>query len=119
VYVEEMYLRKETTSLTGPKCLDYIQFGMDDVIPFVTLIKSEKKCGNETGFSFDDPDGNLLIWLAMGPSYPSVNRESAKLVRLSVIVTAYRRKEHRVDMTSYRYSTEKGTTMHTIETAFR
>lgn len=103
VYVEEMYLRRESglTSI-GPKCLDYIQFGIDDLIPFVTVIKSEKKCGNETGFTYDEPDGNLLIWLAMGPSYPSVNRESVKLTKLSVIVTAYLKRDHRADIANYR-----------------
>ena len=106
MYVEEMYLRKEPreTNMGGPKCLDYIQFGIDDLIPFVTVIKSEKKCGNETGFTYDDPDGNLLIWLAMGPSYPSVNRESMKLTKLSVIVTAYLKREHRADISSYRWA---------------
>ena len=101
-----MYLRRETSvisSSSGLKCLDYIQFGIDDLIPFVTVVKSEKKCGNETGFTYDDPDGNLLIWLAMGPSFPSVNRESVKLTKLSVIVTAYLKREQRADIANYRY----------------
>jgi hypothetical protein len=101
VYVEDMYLRRESNS-GSPKCLDYIQFGIDDLIPFVTVMKSAKMCGNETGFRYDDPDGNLLIWLAMGPSYPSVSRESVKLNRLSVIVTAYLKKGHKTDFSSYR-----------------
>lgn len=95
-------MRREA-SQSGPKCLDYVQFGIDDLIPFVTLMKSDKKCGNETGFSYEEPDGNLLVWLSMGPSHPSVSRESAKLTRLSVVVTAYLKKERRADMTNYRY----------------
>ena len=101
VYVEDMYLRRESPP-GPPKCLDYIQFGIDDRIPFVTVNKSGRKCGNETGFTYDEPDGNLLIWLAMGPTYPSKSRESVKLSRLSVIVTAYLKKTIRADLASYR-----------------
>ncbi len=99
--MEEMYLRRE--SIPGPpRCLDYIQFGIDDLVPFLTLTKSVKKCGNETGFTYDDPAGNLLIWLAMGPTFPSLSRESVKLSRLSVVVTAYLRTEHKTDLANYR-----------------
>lgn len=102
LYVEDMYLRREIISGGPPRCLDYIQFGIDDLVPFVTIIKSLKLCGNETGFTYDDPDGNLLIWLGMGPTYPSASRESVKLSRLLVIVTAYRKQEHRTDLANYR-----------------
>ena len=39
VYTASMYLRPGT--VTG--CVDYVQFGQDDLIPFITLRKSEKE----------------------------------------------------------------------------
>ena len=41
-YVEEMHLRENTKT---EDCEDYVQFGEKDIIPFVTLRKSKKICG--------------------------------------------------------------------------
>ena len=38
VYIEDMYLRSDLRRNTG-KCIDYVQFGRDDLIPFITVYK--------------------------------------------------------------------------------
>ena len=42
VYVEEMNLREDRRD---GDCVDYVQFGQDDRIPFVTWKKSDRLCG--------------------------------------------------------------------------
>ena len=53
-YVEEMHLRQNSRD---DKCIDSIQFGQDDRVPFVTLMKSDQFCGERYGkqryFLFD------------------------------------------------------------------
>lgn len=53
---------------TDKTCKDYIQFAQDH--SFTTLEKSEKYCGNihgqtdaTKGIYYEDPNGNLLIWI--------------------------------------------------------
>ena len=80
-YIEKLNLRQDTR--TGQeKCIgsllgfpfsplsldlsnlvvpDYVQFGRDDVIPFITVYKSEKICGEQYGLSYDDPGGQLIF----------------------------------------------------------
>jgi len=83
VYVEEMNLRRSSSG----SCRDYVQFGRDDYIPFITVEKSEKLCGNRSGFSYDEPDGKLLVWLNLGSDRSSewINRE-----RLTIVITTYK-----------------------------
>merc|ERR1719282_2117941 len=87
VFVEDLYLRSHTMILMEDvlltcsadllrngsfgDCLDYLEFGKDDFIPLVTLERSEKLCQNQSGFNFDEPKGNLLIWLKLGPYSPN------------------------------------------------
>ncbi len=42
-YVASIYLR---TGSMASGCLDYVQFGQDDIIPFITIRKSEKEMLN-------------------------------------------------------------------------
>ena len=92
VYVEEMHLRMDTRPgvVEENSCIDYVQFGRDDLIPFFTLSKSEKLCGNRTGFVYDEPGGKLLVWLKPGPGRPNNYRETVENDRLTVVVTAYK-----------------------------
>lgn len=46
IYVEEMHMRK---SKKDGVCIDFIQFGQEDIIPFLTLSKSQKYCGEVFG----------------------------------------------------------------------
>jgi len=107
-YVEQMHLRQDTrpSSASLPKCIDYIQFGRDDMIPFVTVYKSDKFCGERSGLKYDEPGGNLLVWLTLGPSRPSSYREALGVVKLSLIVTAYQKEGTKVELTSYRACNE-------------
>jgi len=98
-YIEKLNLRQDTR--TGQeKCIDYVQFGRDDVIPFITVYKSEKICGEQYGLSYDDPGGSLLIWLTLGPSRPSSYRESLNVAKLSIVVTAYQKDDSKAKLTS-------------------
>ena len=84
VYIEEMNLRKDRRD---GACVDYVQFGLDDPVPFVTLQKSDRLCGYRDGrlknhvgpvggrsnvefprggYAYDDPYGNLLVWVSVG-----------------------------------------------------
>ena len=80
-------------------CIDYVQFGRDDLIPFFTFSKSQKLCGNRTGFHYDEPDGKLLVWLYLAPR--TRTSHSQRLGVLTVVVTAYKR-GRREDSTDFR-----------------
>lgn len=88
VYIEEMYLRSSSTS-GDITCQDYVQFGRDDRIPFYTIFKSEKLCGNMTGFRYDEPGGKLLVWLSLGRA-PRPKADAHLPDRLTVVITAYK-----------------------------
>lgn len=87
VYTAAMYLRPG--ELTG--CLDYVQFGEDDLIPFMTIRKSEKLCNDMTGWSYDVKGGSLLVWLSLGEARPSASRGSFRHVKLRIVITAYKK----------------------------
>ena len=78
-----MNLRKGS----GGSCNDFVQFGRDDLIPFITVEKSDKLCGNRSGFRYDEPDGKLLVWLYLGSgrSPEWIDRE-----RLTIVITTYK-----------------------------
>ena len=80
-------------------CVDYVEFGQEDVIPFITLKRSGRLCGYRAGRSlYDDPAGQLLIWLKLGLS--SANRSEVNIPgpgppdpspapRLTLVITPY------------------------------
>ena len=41
-------------------------------MPFITLERSGRLCGERTGFAFDEPEGQLLIWLRLGTAEQTV-----------------------------------------------
>ena len=86
VYAEEFDLRKEEGEDGKEKCLDYVEFGQEDVIPFITLKRSGRLCGYKRGTGlYDDPSGQLLIWLRLGPT-PETMMTPA---RLTLVITPY------------------------------
>ena len=94
-HVEEMHLRKSTRD---GACTDYIQFGQDDIIPFMTYKKSERLCGEDqsrpregykSGFVYDDPSGNLLIWVSLGGRGQTSYWPVISVVNLTIVVTPY------------------------------
>ena len=72
-------------------CEDYVEFGEEDVIPFITMKRSGRMCGKQAGESlYDDPGGQLLIWLGLGEVVPS------DLPKLTLVITPYSKKpDHR------------------------
>lgn len=94
-YVEEMHLRQSTKDSS---CVDYIQFGKDDLVPFMTLDKSNRICGErygrgvkKDGFAYDDPTGNLLIWVSLGGRRQTTSWPQISSVNLTVIITSYQK----------------------------
>jgi len=93
VYAEEMDLRQEKNEESGKDvCVDYVEFGQEDVIPFITLKRSGRLCGYRAAHSlYDDPEGQLLIWLKLGLS--SANRSEVNspgpAPRLTLVITPY------------------------------
>lgn len=94
-YVEEMNLRE---SARDGDCVDYIQFGQDDVIPFMTFKKSDRLCGARNGrervaggYAYDDPHGNLLVWVSLGGRRQTSNWPSISVVNLTLVVTSYQK----------------------------
>ena len=72
--------------------MDYVEFGQEDVIPFITLKRSGRLCGYRAAHSlYDDPEGQLLIWLKLGLS--SANRSEVNspgpAPRLTLVITPY------------------------------
>lgn len=92
-YVEDMNLQR-----IGYKCKEYLQFGRDDILPFITLNKSKKLCGNRTSFFYDEPDGKLLIWLHLSSTRYSEN----KVKKLNIVITPYIEAEKAEASTDYR-----------------
>lgn len=84
LHAEEFKLR---TNPSG-SCNDTIEFGREDDIPLYTRIKSGEICGEKENVSYEDPNGQLLIWLQLGPS-------RAPGPALSLVITPYsKRKQH-------------------------
>ena len=85
VRVETGALRKSTRGRA--KCIDYLQLGRDDSTPFFTWDKSEKFCGDFSGTSYTEKDGELLIWLRLG-EWDSLDTQES--VHLSLVITQFR-----------------------------
>ena len=79
------------------KCVDYIQFGRDDNMPFFTWDKTAKLCGNFSSFNYSDSNGELLIWLRLGEWV----KQRLDTVHLSLIVTQFKTGES-ADLSKYR-----------------
>ena len=93
-YVEEMSMRKHAKD---GDCIDFIQFGQDDRVPFYTLEKSRKMCGVKNGKTnasqgifYKDPTGNLLVWIGLGGRRKTANWNEISEVSLTLIITAYK-----------------------------
>jgi len=93
VYAEDVYLRSDQKNSSQEVCIDYIEFGREDIIPFITMERSGKLCGERTGYHYDEPGGQLLIWLKLGPYRPLPNRASLSTARLSLVITPYEKKK--------------------------
>jgi len=93
VRVEDASLRRNTERMG--KCVDYVQLGRDDNMPFFTWDKSAKLCGDLTGYSYDVTNGQLLVWVRLG-EWQGVDQ-----VELSMVVTQYRKGDSK-DLTQYR-----------------
>lgn len=92
-YIEDAYLR---LNKSDESCKDYIQFGQDDSVPFVTVVKSEPKCGRingkkdpHLGYFYDDPHGNLLIWVNLFGRKKTQHWPAIYKVNLTLVLTAY------------------------------
>ena len=92
-YVEEMNMR---LSRKDKDCIDFIQFGQEDIVPFYTFKKSQRMCGVKNGkfnasegFFYDDPKGNLLIWIGLGGRGRTSYWNEISEVRLTLVTTAY------------------------------
>ena len=95
-YVEEAYLRKNKSS---NECKDYIQFGQDDKIVFVTLQKSDPYCGHyngrrdsNKGIYYDDPHGDLLVWINLFGQKETKDWPAIGFANLTLVLTAYQGK---------------------------
>ncbi len=92
-YVEQMNLRR---SSHDGRCVDYVQFGQHDRIPLITLKKSDQFCGARdgrryvaNGISYDDPYGNLLVWVSVGGRRSTQSWQDISVVNLTLVITAY------------------------------
>ena len=85
VRVETGALRQSTRGRA--KCIDYLQLGRDDSTPFYTWDKTEKLCGEFSGTSYTDNNGELLIWLRLGEWD---NLDTKESVHLSLVITQFR-----------------------------
>jgi len=83
VHAEQFRLR--TNSDVKGDCHDYIEFGREDNIPLWTSERSGKLCGVRRDVNYEDPDGQLLIWLELGPARPP----GPPL--LSLVITPYKK----------------------------
>eukprot|EP00092_Neocalanus_flemingeri_P024486 GFUD01026554.1.p1 GENE.GFUD01026554.1~~GFUD01026554.1.p1 ORF type:complete len:383 (+),score=139.00 GFUD01026554.1:100-1248(+) len=93
VRVEGAFLRTNTER--KGKCVDYVQLGKGDNMPFFTWDKSGKLCGDQTGYSYEVTNGQLLVWVRLG------EWQGVDMVKLSMVVTQYRRKDS-ADLAHYR-----------------
>jgi len=94
-YVEVMHMRQSTKD---GSCVDYLQFGRSDAIPFVTLRKSKRLCGEmngkkrlSDGYGFVEPEGSLLVWIAFGGRRRTQYWPDISKVNLTLVVTAYKK----------------------------
>lgn len=92
-YIEQGHLRKSTND---GSCTDYVQFGQEDIVPFLTLKKSDRFCGQldgrqdaSRGFSYDDPGGKMLVWIKLGGRDETSHWPHISRVNMTLIVTAY------------------------------
>jgi len=85
VFAEDFRLRKNTDPSSTTECHDYIEFGREDSIPLWTTQRSGKLCGTQERVKYEDPDGQLLIWLQLGPA-------STPAPALSLVITPYSKK---------------------------
>merc|ERR1712130_753482 len=83
VHAEQFRLR--TNSDAEGDCHDYIEFGREDNIPLWTSERSGKLCGVRRDVNYEDPDGQLLIWLELGPARPPGPPS------LSLVITPYKK----------------------------
>ena len=67
------------------ECDDYVEFGSNDLVPFVTLQRTGRLCSYKPGLTFDEPAGELLIWLRLGSL-----QSPARTSRISLVITPYR-----------------------------
>lgn len=81
VHAEDFRLR--TNSAVPGDCHDYIEFGREDDIPLWTLERSGKLCGTRSDVKYEEPGGQLLIWLELGGARPPGPPA------LSIVVTPY------------------------------
>lgn len=88
VYVESMYLRGG--GQLG--CVDFIQFGKDDPIPFMTVKKSNKLCGLVSDWPYDVEGNDLIVWLHWDKNRPENYRETFAVVKLRMTITPYKMK---------------------------
>jgi len=101
-HVEEMHMRQNKRK---KDCVDFVQFGQDDIIPFVTVRKSKRLCGQVShdqprthalanhdflGYS-TEPGENLLVWINLGGRRSTDNWPSINVVNLTLVITAYRK----------------------------
>jgi len=86
VHAEDFRLR--TNSAAPGDCHDYIEFGREDDIPLWTAEKSGRLCGNRRDVKYEDPGGQLLIWLELGEARPPGPPA------LSLVVTPYSKERH-------------------------
>ena len=89
LYFKRIFFKRESGK---DVCVDYVEFGQEDVIPFITLKRSGRLCGYRAAHSlYDDPEGQLLIWLKLGLS--SANRSEVNspgpAPRLTLVITPY------------------------------
>jgi len=93
VYLEKMYLRGGGEA----GCVDYVQFGEDDSIPFVTINKSKKLCGNVEKWNYNvGVNKDLLIWVRVGKNRPENYRETLAVINLKLVITPFHtRKKNR------------------------
>ena len=71
-------------------------FGLEDKIPFLTMTKSDEICGpvngkddSSKGFMYDDPHGNLIVWVSLWGRQKSKHWPAIYTVNLTLVLTAY------------------------------
>ncbi len=100
VYVEQMNMRR--SSKDEDHCVDYVQFGRNDIVPFFTVDKSKRYCGHwdgrdsvANGISFDEPGGDLLVWVSLGGRRQSSWWPIISVVNMTLVITTYQKECNR------------------------
>ena len=96
-HIEEMHMRRNAKTRD---CVDFVQFGRDDFVPFVTFQKSRRFCGQvsppvdrgQPWLGYDEPGGSLLVWINLGGRRSTENWPAINHVNLTLVVTAYRKR---------------------------